>query len=234
MKSLLKIFAVGLALAAALALVSCATTNRLAMYNFEGALLASEMQTAPPPRVDIRYNVTLDPNNAVYSSLSVLTNIAKATQGEKARQAMSDALSSVDVPGIILAESSAACADTLGTTTEERRSQADYVLTLSIHDWGIEAESARSAVKLRVRMNARITDRRTDNLVWSRTLWVAQPASPTVFGFGQIIGNMVTATVLSNLTPDELADGFRELARETARVVARLLERDLAMARGGY
>ena len=63
---------------------------------------------------------------------------------------------------------------------------------------------------------------------------MAQPASPAVFGLGQIIGNMVTATALSNMTPDELAAGFRELARETARVVARLLERDLARARGGY
>ena len=58
-------------------------------------------------------------------------------------------------------------------------------------------------------MTALITDRRTDDLVWRRTLSVSQPASPQIFGLGQIIGNMVTATTLSNMTTEELASGFR-------------------------
>jgi hypothetical protein len=230
----LKIAVFGFALAAVLILASCETTNRLGMYNFEGATMASEMRTPPPPRLDIRYNVTLDSHNAFYSSLSVLTNIAKAAQAEKAEQAMREALSSVDVPGIILSDSAAACENALGTTAEERQSQADYVLTLSIHEWGIEADSPGSAVKLRVRMTARIVDRRTDDLVWRRDLSVAQPASPQVFGLGQIVGNMVTATALSNMNADELQSGFLELARETAARVAQLLERDLDRARFGY
>jgi ABC-type uncharacterized transport system auxiliary subunit len=229
-----KIAAFGFVLAAALVLASCETTNKLAMYNFEGARMASEMRTPPPPRLDIRYNVTLDSKNAFYSSLSVLTNIAKATQAQKAEQAMRDALSSVDVPGIILQESAAACANALGTTAEERRSQADYVLTLDIREWGIEADSPGSAVKLRVRMTARIVDRRTDDLAWRRDLSVAEPASPQVFGLGQIVGNMVTATALSNMNADELQSGFLELARKAAATVARLLERDLDRARFGY
>jgi ABC-type uncharacterized transport system auxiliary subunit len=232
MKSV-KITATGLALAAALVLASCATTNRLYMYNFEGARLASEMRTPPPPRLDIRYNVTLDHNNVLFSSLSVLTNIAKAAQGEKAEQAMRDALAAVDVPGIILVESSAACGAALGTTAEERRSQADYLLILDIREWGIEADSPGSAVKLRVQLTARIVDRRTDETAWRRTLSVAQPASPEVFGFGGIVGNMVTATVLSNMNVDDLEAGFAELARETAAVIARNLQRDLDRVRFG-
>jgi len=224
---------VGCACAVAIVLASCATNN-LATYQFEGTRLASEMMAPPPPRMDIRYDITLDPNNVVYSSLSILTNIAKAAQGQKAEEAMRDALSFVDVPAIILSESAAACAAALGTTPEERRSQADYVLTLSIQDWGIEAHSAWSAVTLKVRMTAQISDRRTDDLVWRRTLHVSQPASPQLFGLGQVVGNMVTATVLSNMTADELESGFGELARQTAGTVARLLERDLYDARVRY
>jgi ABC-type uncharacterized transport system auxiliary subunit len=223
--------AAGLALAAALVLASCATTNKLDMYNFEGARLASEMRTPPPPRLDIRYDVTLDHNNVLYSSLSVLTNIAKAAQGEKAEQAMRDALAAVDVPGIILVESSAACGAALGTTAEERRTQADYLLILDIRRWGIEADSPGSAVKLRVELTARLVDRRTDDTAWSRSLSVAQPASPDVFGLGGVVGNMVTATVLSNMNVDQLEAGFADLAREAAAAIARHLERDLDRAR---
>ena len=39
-----------------------------------------------------------------------------------------------------------------------------------------------------------------------------QPADPEMFGIGNILGNMVTATVLSNMTEDDLARGFKELA----------------------
>jgi hypothetical protein len=42
---------------------------------------------------------------------------------------------------------------------------------------------------------------------------------------------MVTATVLSNMTADELAQGFTELGRESARTVVRQLERDMDRAR---
>ena len=234
MKTLSKCTALGLSLAAALALASCETTNNLSMYQFEGTWLASEMEVPPEPQVSIRYDITLDPTNAFASSLNILTNIAKAAQGQKAEQAMREALSSVDVPGIILAQSSAACVDALGATATERSSEADYILTLSIRDWGIEAASAGTAVRLWVRMTARITDRRTDDLVWRRTISVSQPASPQIFGLGEIIGNMVTATTLSNMTPEELASGFGELGRQIAEAVAGQLGSDLDSARAGY
>jgi hypothetical protein len=223
----------GCALAGALALASCTTTNNLAMYQFQGTRLASEMEVPPPPRMDVRYDVNLNSHDVVGSSLSILTNIGKATQAQKAEQAMREALASVDVPGIIRAQSTAACVDALGAETVDRRSEADYVLTLSIRDWGIEAASPGTAVKLRVRMIALITDRRTDDMVWRRTLSVSQAASPQIFGLGQIIGDMVTATTLSNMTTDELATGFSELGRQIAGAMAWRLGRDLDSARAG-
>jgi len=229
-----KTAAVGLALAAVLVLASCETTNKLAIYNFEGARMYSEMQTPPPPKFDMHYDVMLDSHNIFFSSLSVLSNIAKATQSENAKAAMADALSSVDVPDIILRESANACGTSLGTTAEERRPDADYVLTLSIHEWGIEADSPASAVRLKVRLTARIIDRRADDLVWRRTLTVSQPASTAVFGLPSFVGDMVTATALSNMTADDLEAGFRALAQETASSVGRLLQKDLDWARYGY
>jgi ABC-type uncharacterized transport system auxiliary subunit len=219
--------------AAALVVVmaSCATVNRLETHDFQGASLAAHMRTPPEPQMDIRYDVTLDSHNPIYSALSVMTNLAKAAQAEKARNTMREALLSVDLPGIIRDESFSACAFALGTEQVDRTAQSDYLLDMEIRDWGIEASSPTSAVMLRVRLTASLYKTEGRELLWQREVRVRNPASAGMFGVGQVIGNMVTATVLSNMTADELAQGFTELGRESARTVVRQLERDMDRAR---
>ena len=60
---------------------------------------------------------------------------------------------------------------------------------------------------------------------------VDQPADPDMFGIGSILGSMVTATVLSNMTAEDLTRGSKELASQTARSLARELQNDLDYAR---
>ena len=214
-------------------LASCATVNRLDSYDFAGATLAADMQTPPEPRVDVLYDVTLNARMPVYSALSVMTNLAKAGQAEKATEAMRGALASVDVPEILLRESYAACAAALDAEQEHQRMRADYVLVLSIHDWGIRAHGYGSTVSLHISLTAVLYRSAGDELLWRRDLSVNDAASPAMFGLGQVVGNMVTATVLSEMSEEDLARGFTELARRSARSVARQLEKDLSSARYG-
>jgi ABC-type uncharacterized transport system auxiliary subunit len=220
-------------LALALVLASCQTVNKLDTASFEGATLAADMQTPPAPRLDIRYDITLDSRNPVYSTLSVMTNIAKAGQAHKAENAMREALSSVDVPSIILDKAYVACAAALRAQYEKQETRADYLLLLSIHDWGIEATSPGTAVTLHIRLTASLFRNQGGDVIWRRNFTVNDPASPEMFGLGQIVGTMVTATVLSNMTAQQLADGFEELARRSARSVAKHLQSDLRSARYG-
>jgi hypothetical protein len=231
MKTLLRTTAIVAGFAASILLVSCASVNRLRAYDFQGARLAVDMPMPPAPRLNVDYDVTLDMHNPIFSALSVMTNLAKANQAQQAEYAMRDGLASIDVPGMIRDETFWACASALGSDKARSLRDADYILSLDITDWGMEARSAGSAVTLRIRLSARLYDAMSRDIAWSRDITVEQPASPTMFGFGQIVGNMVTATTLSNLTPDELAAGFSELARETARKVARVLIRDIEKAR---
>ena len=191
------------------------------------------MQTPPEPRVDVNYDVTLNERMPIYSALSVMTTIAKAGQAEKASDAMRGALASVDVPAILLKESYAACSAALDAEPERQRMRADYLLVLSIHDWGIQAHSYGSAVSLHIRLTAGLYRSAGRELIWRRDLTVNDSASPAMFGLGQIVNNMVTATVLSEMSEEDLARGFMELARRSARSVARLLEKDLSSARYG-
>lgn len=219
--------------AAALLLASCMTVNRLDWYDIQGARLAVEMRTPPAPQLDVDYNVTLDGRNPIYSALSVMTNLAKDNQAERASAAMRGALYNVDVPEIIRSESFLSCASALGAEPVYARRAADYILALDIHDWGIEARSAGSPVTLHIRLSASLYRSFTDEMVWRRDISVSQSASPAMFGMGQIVDTMVTTTALSNMTEQELASGFRELALQSARKVARALERDLDASRYG-
>jgi hypothetical protein len=222
---------VGLA-AAAVLLSSCVTVNRLDKYDFEASRLAVDMRTPPEPRLNVDYNVNIDSNPAI-SALSVMSNLAKANQANRAREVMRVALMDVDVPEIIRSESFSACAASLNAEQVSTKRGADYILALSMEEWGIDARSPFSVVSLRIRLVVSLYPASGDELAWRREITVDQPADPEMFGIGNIIGNMVTATVLYNMTEEELARGFRELASRTAKRVAFELERDLDRARFG-
>ncbi len=228
-----KILAAAACTGLAALLASCATVNRLERYDFKGATLAAAMQTPPEPRLDVSYYVALDKHMPVYSALSVMTNLAKAGQAEKAAGAMRGALASVDVPEILFSESYAACAAALDAEQEPERTHADYVLLLSIHDWGIRAHSFGSAVSLRIHLTASLARNAGGELIWRRDMTVNDRASPAMFGLGRIVGNMVTATILSEMSEEDLARGFTELAHRSARSLAHQLENDLTSARYG-
>jgi hypothetical protein len=227
-----KVALVGCA-AAAVLLSSCMSVNNLDRYDFTGSRLAVDMRTPPEPRLNVEYNIDMSSNSALISALSVMTNLAKANQAHRAREVMQEALMEVNVPEIIRTESFNACAAALSAEQAQSRRDADYVLALQMDEWGIEARSSFSPVSLHIRMLASIYPAGGGDLAWRREVTVDQPADPDMFGLGDIVGNMVTATVLYNMTEEDLARGFKRLASLTARRVSRELENDLDYARFG-
>ncbi|HTZ50437.1 MAG TPA: hypothetical protein VMF68_02205 [Spirochaetia bacterium] len=223
----------------ALVLAGCMTVNHLDRYDFEGSRLAVDFRTPPEPQLRINYDITLDSHNAVLSALSVMTNLAKANQAAQVRENMRAALAEVDVPQIVRSQTFSACASSLGAAQVDSRRDSDYVLVIRIDEWGIEARNAFTPVSLRMKLLATLypasagRSSSTEDLAWRREVTVDQPADPDMFGGSSLIGNMVTATVLSNMTEEDLVRGFRELGSLTARRVAMILERDLDEARFG-
>jgi hypothetical protein len=230
-RGVIRLMAAAGVVAAAALLGACATTGGLQSAWFVGSRLSARMPLPPTPRVELHYDLTLDSRRPVLSALSVLTNMAKAAQADKADRAMRLALRDVDVPGIVLGESAARCADALGAVTVDAREPADYALVLEITDWGIREDSPYAAVTLHLAVNARLVRTLDNETVWQRNTTVDEPASPDVFGLGQVMHTMVTATVLSTVQPEELTAGFSRMAEGAGRQVARVLQRDLDRAR---
>jgi hypothetical protein len=221
---------VGAAAAAVLLLSSCTTVNNLDRYRIENASLAADMREPPQARLDIDYTVHFDARNPIGTALSVGTTLIKASEAEKAEANMRDALATVDVPAIVLRETARACAGALDARLVDRGQRADYLLDLDIREYGIQAPSWGSAVTLHLRMVASLYHTRSRDIVWRRAITIDDPASPQMFGVGHIVGDIVTAGVLSSLTVDELEEGFRALALESARSLTRKLERDFYRA----
>jgi len=220
------------AAAACMALAGCMTVNHLDLYQFDGARLAADLHTPPEPQLRIDYDIDMN-GSAVMSALSVMSNLAKANQAAHVRELMRAALAEVDVPGIVRAESFRACSSSLGTEQVERLREADYVLALTIEEWGIEARSPVAAVSLHMKLLVSLYPSHGSELAWRREITVDEPARPDMFGIGNVIGNMVTATVLYDMTEEDLARGFKELGSLTARRISYELQGDLDHARFG-
>ncbi len=212
--------------------VSCATVNRLDMYDFRGAPIASDLRNPPPPTIDVHYRVIVDAHDPVGTVLSIGTSYGKAQEAAKAEERMRDALASVDVPAIVLERASSACAGALGARQVNDRIDADYLLDLEIQSYGLHAGGGGGSVSLRMNMTARLHSMRDGELIWRRDLRIDKPMSPVLFGGSSIVGNVVSAAVLANLTSEQMADGFRALAEDTASWVGRTLEDDFLAARG--
>jgi len=220
-------------LAAALSIgaVACTSVNRLGEFDIQGKSLAAEMRLPPPPEMDVHYRVDVDFHNPIGMAINFGTNIAKAANAERVDGLMRDALLAVDVPSIVRDEAFSSSLSVLGAFQEDDPSQADYVLDLDIHRYGVHAGSWSSAVTLRVHVTARILRNEGREVIWRRDIDVDRQASPAMFGLDANLGNIVSAAALASLSEDDLEYGFSELAHDAALTIARTLQDDLYSAR---
>jgi len=220
-----------LAALACVLIASCTTVNHLDRYKFDGATLAAEMRLPPQPKLDVHYHVYFNSQNPIGTALSIGTNFAKASSAGEAEPRMQRALDAIDVPKVILKETSIGCSTALGATLADSKQNADFLLNLEINEYGVDANSPAGGVRMQISITARIYDSHRKELVWRRRVDRSESANPDMFGLGGTIGNVMTASALSNLSEAELEKGFRNLALQIARTVARRLEDDLYKVR---
>ncbi len=220
-------------LAAAL-LSSCAGArySPLAEYSFLDATLAADMIVPPEPTLNVFYRITFDPHDPLWTAMSIGTSVLKAAEVEQAEGRMREALATVDVPALLLDQTLSGCSAALGTRRATSPQDADFRLVLDIHEYGLSAEGPGSGVAMTMEVTAALYSNVDRRMIWRRNASIDQPATAQLFGVGHVVGNLVTAAMLANLTTEELAAGFRNLATEAARSLSRRLSRDLDAAYG--
>lgn len=219
------------AAATAFAFASCTTINRLGEFDIQGKTLAAEMRIPPPPEMDVHYRFDMDMKNPLSMAIGFGTTIAKAANAGRVDALMREALTAVDVPTIVHDEAYASSLSVLGAYQEDEPQQADYILDLQIHKYGVHAGSWAAAVTLRVRLTARLLANETGEVIWRRDIEVDRRATPVMFGLDPNLSNIVTAGELASFSEPDLEYGFSELARDAALTIARTLQDDLYTAR---
>jgi hypothetical protein len=212
-------------------LVGCAGNGALAEHRFRGRTLAGSMRAAPEPRVFADYSVRLDRRDPVGSVLGVATSIAKAGSVQKAQARLERALEAVDVPEEIRASAAEECAKVLGCDTVERAGGADYVLSMEIREYGIDATSSGGSTEFRVDLGVVLFGGEDERTIWKARVREETAITPEVFGLGGSVGNVLSAAALAELSEEEIGRGLMKLARSVAYRVADRLERDLTRAR---
>lgn len=210
---------------------SCATVNKFDEYAVEGGDLAANLRMPAEPEIESDYFVTIDTDNPVGTVLSVGTTIAKASEVNRATDRMIEALDTVDVPQIVFQQTFLGVAEALQSRMVDDRRSADYFLDLEIREYGITAGSTGGQVELSMKVTARLYHQRSGELVWRRNITREDRATPYMFGIGGSAGNALTAALLSELSTEEMAEGFDRLANALAREISREVEDDLYRAR---
>ena len=212
-----------------LLLAGCATSHQLAEHDFRGAGFAAYVRTPPAPQISADYSFHIDAKNPIATAIRVGASLAKASEAHLAEERMLAALEEADVAGRLHGYIHEAAAEVLGCRTVDDADLADYILDLDVREYGLEAYS--SGLSFEISLRIELVDRAHGEVIWRRGVHEEQPLTPELFGLHRALGDVITTVALSELTEEEMTEGFARLADRAAERVVRILEDDYLAAR---
>ena len=214
-----------------LAFLYCGSSNRLREYEFRNLTAAALMATPPRAQIFSDSFVWVDTDDPIGSALRIGTTIAKDVEARKVRERLENALHSIDVPEQIRLRTLKECSKSLHYRPTEATDEADYLFRMKIRRYGIEANSWSTSVHFKIDLRVQLIDNQKDVEIWEKRVNERFVVSQSMFGLGDMAGNVITAVALSRLTEEELTEGFRHLADYTADRMAEKLHEDFINAR---
>ena len=219
-----------LSLAAAVLLFSGCVSAELGRVDFEGEPLFLDVIIAPDAEVHASYDIVFDAENPVRTIVSIGTSAAKAAQVEKTRERLDGAMRRTDIPGLLEEEIAVFFSRRMDMRIVERRSAAEFELTLDVKEYGIMAGGG-AEVELVLNAVASMYADSGRERIWRRRVHASEQVSPAFFGLPPSAGNVLSAAMLSELTEDEIAAGLERVAREASRELGAVLQRDIYRAK---
>lgn len=211
-----------------LMLVNC-STNRLHEYEFKNTTAAADMLIPPRAQVfsDSFFYTDGDPVSTV---LRIGTTIAKSIEAGKAQKKLDRAMNEVDIPEEIRIQTLEQSAEYLHFQPVDEPADADFVFIMKIDHYGIEASSWAAAVHFKIDINVRLVDNAKHLKIWEKTIKERMVVSSSIFGLHDSIGDVITASVLSDLTEEEMIEGFTHLGQYAADMIAERIQDDFIKA----
>ena len=205
------------------------STNRLHEYEFKSTTAAATMAIPPRAQVfsDSFFYTDGDPISTV---LRIGTTIVKNIEAQKTQKRLDKAMNEVDIPEEIRIQSLERSSEYLNFQPVDETSNADFIFMMKINNYGIEASSWTAHVHFKIDVKVRLIDNKKNIKIWEKTIKERMPISSSIFGRHDTIGDVITASVLSNLSEEEMIDGFTHLAQYAADRIAERIQDDFIKA----
>jgi hypothetical protein len=204
---------------------SCVSTGRLGEFNLQGRRMAAVMKAPPRAEVFADSAIWINPHDVMGTVLRAGSAIAKQVEAQEVRDLMRDAVAQAQIPEQIRRRILEKGAQILKCEPVRELEQSEVFFDLEIRRYGVDAGSPFANVEFVIDIKARLRDTRTGDGIWRASISEREPVSPSVFGLGDIVGNVVSAAVLAELSEEEIVTGLKLLADDAAdRVSIRLQE----------
>lgn len=215
-----------LAVLATALLAACGGRHRLAEHDFPGRSLAVVPDLPHAP--DIRTGPwTVDLDDPVRAVLETGAQIAKEVEARRMRARLDSASQQVDVADRLAGQALERAARYLGAEPIHDRDRADYLLDVYVREYGLDAGRWDAAAYAFVDAEAVLVDAATGTEIWRKRVRERDALTPQVWGFGSFARDVITASMLSTLSVDDLARVLERIGDYVADRITDRLRADL-------
>lgn len=216
----------------ALVLTACRGTGRLGEYEYAGRTLAVAWIDPPHPRILTGPYLPSGTDDPLRGLLAAGARIAKEIEASKVRARLDSATAEVDMTSRIAARTLDGASRYLRTRPAADEGSADFVLEVRLRDYGIAANDWNAAAHFFVDAEMVLIDGRAGGKIWDSKVSARDPVSPSIFGPGRVLRDVVTAATFAELTVDEIARALERLGDYAADRMTERLRDALDSARG--
>jgi len=211
-------------------LAGCGRKHYLAEYQFAEKTMALVWVEPPSPELRTGWYNLRPSRNPVEAAMRVGGGVAKEVEARKASVRLDSAVTRVDINNKLAQRTLERASVYLGTRPVQNRSEADFVLEIDMHGFGIDARS-NNAAYLFTRAEAILVDRRSGREIWSVDIHSSDRMTPFVIGTRTVPSSIFTAATLHSLSVQDFQDGLEQLVVFSSNAITRELREKLREAR---
>jgi hypothetical protein len=192
--------------------------HHLADYNFSGKSLAVVSIAQPAPSL-LTGTVDLSGDNITETVIQSGSNIAKNREAHRARARLDSAIARFDLTGELAKRTLGRSSRYLGVHAAESENDADFVMEIHMHNFGIDARNS-SAAYLYTNAEAVLLDRRTGREIWRVFANGTDRLTPKVNGPAGLPDAIITAGALRVLTVSDFQTALDDLVTLSSNLIA--------------
>lgn len=220
-----------LALLLLLATASCATTGRLAEYEFQDRTVGLVLLTPPRPNVFTGDRFDVVRGSWQETLLAVGGELVKEHQASELRERLDRAVARVDVAATLGDQTLERAARVLRLTPVEEVRDADFEVEVDLRSYGIAADGWDARAHFFVDAHVRLLDARDGTEVWARDVEESDPVNREYIGLNGPAGDVLTAAAMAGLEVHEIERALEALGGYAAEEIAEQLRRGWEKAR---